>query len=159
VVAIRENAEMSTTEKAFANLANIGPSEAEKAKDREVQRAIARTMAEVVADRHDPIHALGKSEKVTPVGVVLTTTPGWSEPTPLTTPEARATDEHVRRLADHFAPHAPESPLRPEEPEGAGVEALKATVARAQAILDRLEEAPKVATGGVPLLPGVPEGK
>jgi hypothetical protein len=37
---------MSTTERAFANLANIGPSAAEKARLDEINRSIAKTMAE-----------------------------------------------------------------------------------------------------------------
>jgi hypothetical protein len=130
---------MSTTEKAFANLANIGPSEAEKAKLAEVNRSIARTMAEIVLTRvndgsyRDP-NQLTPNLKVTPAGAGKARVPGeweppagWSEPQPLVTPESHSTDEAVRRLADHFAPHGPESPLRK--------------------------------AGGVPLLPGVGEEK
>jgi hypothetical protein len=125
---------MSTTARAFANLANItGQPAAEKARLDEVNRAIARTMVEVVAGRHNP-NQLTPNVTVAPAGAGKVKVPGeweppagWSEPTPMVTPEARATDEAVRRLADHFAPHGPESPLRRGE------------------------------TGGVPLLPGVPE--
>jgi hypothetical protein len=143
---------MSTTERAFANLANIGPSAAEQARIDEINRTIARTMAEVVATRSYNPNQLTPNFTVTPSGAgkdhvpgtwdgPSAATPGWSEPQPLTTPRARATDEHVRRIADHFAPHAPASPLRKAEPEG--VEVLKATMARAQAILDKLEGEPK----------------
>jgi hypothetical protein len=70
---------MSTTERAFANLANIGPSEAEKAQDREVQRAISKAMVDVVRrDAHHDVHYMDPlgvskpgqpaSRKVTPQG-------------------------------------------------------------------------------------------
>jgi hypothetical protein len=110
---------MSTTERAFANLANIGPSAAEKAKHDEINRAIARTMGDVVRDRYNP-RELSPNVKVQPAsageakvpGEWKGPAPGWSEPQPLVTPESHSTDEAVRRLADHFAPHGPESPLR-----------------------------------------------
>jgi hypothetical protein len=123
---------MSTTERAFANLANLtGQPAAEKARIDEVNRGIDFTMRQVIARdaRHNP-NQLEPNSVVRPDGAGRDYVPGtggftgegWSEPTPMVTPESRSTDEHVRRLADHFAPHAPESPLRK--------------------------------TGGVPLLPG-----
>jgi hypothetical protein len=125
---------MSTTEQAFANLANIGPSEAEKARLAEINRGIARTMAETIRERGYNPNQLTPNVNVPPAGAGKVKVPGeweppagWSEPTPMVTPESRSTDEHIRRLADHFAPHAPESPLRRGE------------------------------TGGVPLLPGGPK--
>jgi hypothetical protein len=127
---------MSTTERAFANLANItGQPEAEKARIDEVNRSIARTMSEVVArDSHHNPNQLTPNFTVRPDGAGKDHVPGtwdppqrgWSEPQPLTTPSSRSADEHIRRLADHFAPHGPASPLRKE-------------------------------AAGVPLLPGVPK--
>jgi hypothetical protein len=121
---------MSTTERAFANLANItGQPAAEKARIDEVQRGIDFTMRQTIADRYNP-RELTPNMAVTPAGAGKVHVPGeweppagWSEPTPMVTPESHSTDEAVRRLADHFAPHGPESPLRK--------------------------------AGGVPLLPGV----
>ena len=121
---------MSTTERAFANLANItGQPAAAKARIDEVQRGIDFTMRQTIADRYNP-RELTPNMAVTPAGAGKVHVPGeweppagWSEPTPMVTPESHSTDEAVRRLADHFAPHGPESPLRK--------------------------------AGGVPLLPGV----
>jgi hypothetical protein len=121
---------MSTTERAFANLANItGQPAAEKARIDEVQRGIDFTMRQTIADRYNP-RELTPNMAVTPAGAGKVHVPGeweppagWSEPRPMVTPESHSTDEAVRRLADHFAPHGPESPLRK--------------------------------AGGVPLLPGV----
>jgi hypothetical protein len=110
---------MSTTERAFANLANItGQPAAEKARIDEVQRGIDFTMRQTIADRYNP-RELTPNMAVTPAGAGKVHVPGeweppagWSEPTPMVTPESHSTDEAVRRLADHFAPHGPESPLR-----------------------------------------------
>jgi hypothetical protein len=120
---------------AFANLANIGPSAAEKAKLAEINRGIDATMRETIRDSGYNPNQLGRNFAVTPGGAgkdhVPGTweppAPGWSEPQPMVTPESRSTDEHIKRLADAFAPHGPESPLRK--------------------------------TGGVSLLPGVPPEK
>jgi hypothetical protein len=121
---------MSTTERAFANLANItGQPASEKARIDEVNRGIDFTMRQVIARdaRHNP-NQLSPNVKVTPDGAAMAKVPGerWADPTPMVTPESRSTDAHIQRLADHFEPHGPASPLR----KGAG---------------------------GVPLLPGVPE--
>jgi hypothetical protein len=126
---------MSTTEKAFANLANItGQPASEKARLAEINRGIDASMAETIWESGYNPNQLGRNFAVTPSGAGKDhvpgtweppATPGWSEPQPLTTPEGNATDEHIRRLADHFQPHGSASPLRKGE------------------------------TGGVPLLPGV----
>jgi hypothetical protein len=112
---------MSTTEKAFANLANItGQPDAERARLAEINRGIDLTMAQTIRESGYNPNELNPNLNVTPAGAgkVKTPgeweppTPGWSEPRPLVTPQSHATDEHVRRLADHFEPHGPESPLR-----------------------------------------------
>jgi hypothetical protein len=126
---------MSTEERAFANLANIGPSAAEKAKHAEVQRAIARTMREVVArdSHHDP-HNIGPMDKVTPVGAVVAKAVGerWVDPLPLVTPESRSTDAHVQRIADALAPHGAGNPLARERRGPAAEAALAKAVTLAK---------------------------
>jgi hypothetical protein len=135
---------------ALSRLAQIGPSEAERMRLTEINRGIDATMRDVVADQlkgraYDPWRGATSTirdpaTKITPAGAAPVRTPGerWVEPRPMASPEARATDEHIRRIADHFAPHAVASPLRAAEPEG--LEALKATMARAQKLLDALEK-------------------
>jgi hypothetical protein len=72
---------MSTTERAFANLANIGPSAAEQARIDEVNRTIARTMAEVVATRSYNPNQLTPNFTVTPSGAGEAKVPGtWEGP-------------------------------------------------------------------------------
>jgi hypothetical protein len=113
----------STTEKAFANLANItGQPDAEKARIAEVQRQIDFTMAQTIRESGYNPNQLNPNLAVTPAGAGKVHvpgeweppqgTPGWSEPQPLVTPEARATDQAIERLADHFQPHGVASPLR-----------------------------------------------
>jgi hypothetical protein len=126
---------MKSEDVAFSRLAAIGPSAAEKARLAEINRGIDATMRETIRESGYNPNQLRPNLAVTPAGAgkdhVPGTweppAPGWSEPQPMVTPESRATDEAVRRLADHFAPHGAESPLRRGE------------------------------TGGVPLLPGVGE--
>jgi hypothetical protein len=133
---------MGTTEEvALERLAAIGPTPAERARNAEIQRGIAATMADVVRERAYNPNQLTPNVVVRPAGAgparevgVPVRTPGWSEPTPLASP---ATDEAIRRIADHFAPHAAASPLREAEPDPK--EALKATMARAQKVLDALK--------------------
>jgi hypothetical protein len=125
---------MRSEDVAFARLAAIGPSPAEKARLAEINRGIDASMAETIRESGYNPNQLSRNFAVTPSGAGKDHVPGtweppagppagWSEPTPMVTPESRSTDEAIKRLADHFAPHAPESPLRK--------------------------------TGGVPLLPGV----
>lgn len=132
----REGAEMKSDETrrsedvAFSRLAAIGPSPAERARNDEIQRGIDQSMAQTIREAGYNPNALGRNFAVTPAaGAVVTKPdpwedasynarlkaaagPGWSEPKPLVTPQSAATDEHIRRLADHFAPHGPASPLR-----------------------------------------------
>ena len=125
---------MSTTERAFANLANItGVPDAEKARIAEINRGIDFTMRQTIRESGYNPNQLNPNMAVTPAGAGKVhvpgewepPAPGWSEPQPLVTPQSHATDEHIRRLADHFAPHGEASPLRK--------------------------------TGGIPLLPGGPK--
>jgi hypothetical protein len=90
----------------------------------QVQAGIDDCMRSVVADQlggraYDPWRDAtstirNPAMKLTPVGAAPVHTPGerWVDPLPMKSPEARATDEHIRRIADHFAPHGPASPLR-----------------------------------------------
>jgi hypothetical protein len=92
--------------------------------ERRVQAGIDDCMRSVVADQlggraYDPWRDAtstirNPAMKLTPVGAAPVHTPGerWVDPLPMKSPEARATDEHIRRIADHFAPHGPASPLR-----------------------------------------------
>lgn len=109
------NDRMSTSD---IGLSRLGQITGERPSDAELQRGIDASMREVIATRGYNPNALRPPEKATPIdaGKVETASEagvseaGWYQPKALG--PSRRTDEIIEKLADHFQPHEPKSPLR-----------------------------------------------
>jgi hypothetical protein len=123
---------MGTTERAFSNLANLGPSPAEKARHDEINRSIAHTMRSVVADRYNPHVRDRPAEKVTPAGAVVAKVVGerWIDAQPLEAPGGATSQRLIEGMVNAALPHGVGNP----EYRGAAAEAeLARAVAAARA--------------------------
>jgi hypothetical protein len=135
-----DKGQRTTTDVALERLSTIGPSAAERARNAEIQRGIDATMREVIREaKYNPNALDAPINKVVPQGAVPAHTPGerWVDPRPLATPEDRTTDEHIRRLADHFGPHGSQSPL------SHGMRSIDANLKAAEESLAKEEEPTK----------------
>jgi hypothetical protein len=110
-----ENPEgMRTSDIGLSRLAGIT---GERLSEADVQRGIDKTLREIVSRPYNP-QRLDPPETVRPIdaptvttaGEKVTTEKGWYSPKPLA--PSRRTDELIEKLADHFQPHEPKSPLR-----------------------------------------------
>lgn len=135
---------MSTEESAVANLATIGLTQAQKARNDKIQRSIARTMREVVRDRSYNPNALAPRDAVKLDGVGVARGSGWRESAPLEVPGGEASQRLIEQLCDAMlGPGAPAQPKAPAQPAPAPVAApapptAEPTTAAAPAAAQRL---------------------
>jgi hypothetical protein len=147
-----------TTERGFANLANIGASQGEKARIAEINAGIDATMREVIAGaRYCPNALDAPISRVTPVGAVpVAKAVGerWLDARPLEVPGGATAQRLIEGLVNTFQPHGTGNPLAAvrerrspaaEARLASAVEAARATLLEALAEPERAAPEPVLA--------------